>query len=501
MGVTPRESRNGPTAVAHIIAAATLAVLCSGCAFIEGIFNPDAMWAINESTPMSVVMRRAELAENVADHVDRMIGAAPLNKKVRGQLRVEKDAAKTRLEEIGAEPVYGGQPLRVVPAEVWLDHLSQSCAEDSDASTLIELLGDDVAEEYAEVAAQGVKLARAKAQISQLEDELDDAKGKSKAKKEKKIAKLEKKVEKLEASYPDKVDKLVEHVQKAAAKLEGKQKKRAGFVVLNLLEAVEDAQNANSAAMIRYPMAVPSLHEDLQKVVPRLVADVIEEQTGHRPRLNGFSPKIGLKDGDVELSLNGIPADKLGDIELDELLVEVTERAERYVGDVLTLVVDASTTEERLSLQHEILSAYREGLGVSLDSEPRAVDISDLEVVASAAKKKKSDDEDEPKAVKRSATGITVAQCSVDGDDEPVVADKKKRKKKTKVAKKKRKKKKKKKTKVAKRKRKKKKKTKVANKKKRKRKKTKGPTQPAKHAPKAPKKDEVEWIDDPTAMN
>ena len=56
-----------------------------------------------------------------------------------------------------------------------------------------------------------------------------------------------------------------------------------GPVLVNLRQAVDDASIADGAAAVRYPLALTSLPDSVLEVVPVIVADIVEEQTGKRP--------------------------------------------------------------------------------------------------------------------------------------------------------------------------------------------------------------------------
>jgi hypothetical protein len=409
----------------------------SGCGMLKAITNPSSAWAFNEPSPMSVVVRRSEVATGIADQVDRIIGQAPADEAMRNALALSHADAQKLLEASGKEAAYGGQPLRVVPAEAWLQALGHACGKNEEYSTLVGLLGDDVAAAYADVAAQGKKLSGLKGRIAALEEKADaeGVKPADKTKYERDIAKLEKEVEKLEAAFDPKVEKLHKAVQKGARAASDEAKSTMRPVVAQLREAVEDAKNANSAAMMRYPLALPTLQDDLPTTVKRFVADVIEEQTGHRPSMDGIAPSVALEGGKVKLTINGIPHDKVGDIDPGAIVTETTDRTQRYVGRVFTLPADVAETEDRLTFQAELLEAWQAGLG----RQEGGIDITDLEVMAAAqptgsgpqaaGAAAPADD----KRIKRSLGGVRLAPCR-GGGLAPVLAKRKSTPKKDKKA-------------------------------------------------------------------
>ncbi len=362
----------------------------AGCGFFKGITNPGAAWAMNEPAPMSIVVRRAELASGVADQVDRLMGETPIDEAAREALALTQPEAQALLEAAAAEPIYaaapGAPPFRVVPAEAWLPALAAACGADGEADSLIGLLGDEVAAAYEAVSSQGREIAALKGQIAAAEERAD-ADGVSDADKKKiaaEIAELEEKIDALDEAYGPKVAALVKSVEKAAAAAGAEDKQRMAPIVLNLLEAVGDARDANAAAMVRYPMAMPGITDDVTAAAARFTADVIEERTGHRPDTKGLSPQVELKGFDVDLTLNGVPADALKRVSMTDLVAEVSARTSAYAGHALSLLASASETEDRLAFQAELLEAWRKGLAVQ-PGIAGSVDISDLEVVAKPA--------------------------------------------------------------------------------------------------------------------
>src|SRR5262249_51015088 len=145
---------------------------------------------------------------------------------------------------------------------------------------------------------------------------------------------------------------------KAPSRIPAGLRDRLRVLVVNLAIAVKDARNANSAALLGYPLALRGLTEDVQKAAPRFVADVIEDQTGVRPDMSGFHPDVHLDGMDVKLTLNGVPADKLGSLSMSDLVAETTSRLKGYAKLVLTLAAYASETEDTLSYQAKLLDAF-----------------------------------------------------------------------------------------------------------------------------------------------
>jgi hypothetical protein len=398
-----------------------LAIGASGCGVMKSMTNPSAAWALSESTPMSVIVRRAEVARGVADQVDRLMSATPVDEATAKALSLENAEAQKLLQATAGEPIYAASPapIRVVPAEAWLSMLGRACGEQGEDKTLVSMLGEEVGGKYGKLAAQAKEIATHKALIKELEQKKheDGTSDADKAGIDKKIAELEQKIEAVEKEHDPAVEALVGAVRAAAQKASADDRARMSPIVVNLREAVDDARAANGAAVVRYPLALPSLKDDIQIAAKRFAADYIEEKTGHRPDMNGLAPSVALEGTDVKLTINNVPADKLGEIAVDELVEETVARTQRYAGRALTLIGYVDETEERLGLQAKILEAWAEGLGATVASAKGAVHISDVEVAAKpGAAAAKTESAGDGKG-KRSLTGLRAPSCGAADSD------------------------------------------------------------------------------------
>jgi hypothetical protein len=109
----------------------TLLATSTGCGAIAAAANPKVAWAISDPAPMSVVVRRADVAEKTAQQVDRVMTDTPANDDSPWLANVapQKEDATKSLAEIRQHALYApggpGQGARVVPAEVWAKSLAQ----------------------------------------------------------------------------------------------------------------------------------------------------------------------------------------------------------------------------------------------------------------------------------------------------------------------------------------------------------------------------------------
>src|SRR5687767_14365 len=118
----------------------TLAVMVAmlgggtGCSLIAGAANPKAAFAIQEPATMSVVVRRAEVAQATAREVDRLLGQTGVDEDSAWleELAVDPKDGKSLLESAGSDPMYAEtQQIKVVPAEAWVQVLGKICSSET----------------------------------------------------------------------------------------------------------------------------------------------------------------------------------------------------------------------------------------------------------------------------------------------------------------------------------------------------------------------------------
>ena len=109
----------------------TLLATSTGCGAIAAAANPKVAWAISDPAPMSVVVRRADVAEKTAQQVDRVMTDTPANDDSPWLAKVApatEDSTKT-LADLRQHQLYAaggpGAGARIVPAEVWAQSLAQ----------------------------------------------------------------------------------------------------------------------------------------------------------------------------------------------------------------------------------------------------------------------------------------------------------------------------------------------------------------------------------------
>jgi hypothetical protein len=393
----------------------------AGCGMVTAVTNPSAAFAIQEPANLGVVVRRAEVARATSEQVDRLLGNTALGDDSAwlAKVALKPDEATALMKAASNENVYVGTQTRVVQAEAWAHGLANLCGDGSAHPNLVAASGPATAKLYSAIVAERKAIGKLKmaAGVEEAAADADGVAADKKAAHEAKAEQLEAEADKLQTANEAKVDQLVEALKKPSAAT-GPLKDKLKAVVTALVSAVGDARNANSAAMLGYPLAMSGITGELQKAAPRFVADVIEDKTGTRPDTSTLKPDVKLEGTDVKLTLNGLTKEQLGSLNLGDVVSETTSRLSGYVKLVLSLTVYASETQDLLSLQEKLLEAYLDGLG----GPGTPVDLSSVQVQAAAAAAK-AEAKPEGAKGKRWPGGLLIASaCTPAKDDDTVVA-------------------------------------------------------------------------------
>lgn len=396
---------------------AALLVSASGCAFVSAATNPKVIWAVNDPAPMTLVVRRADAAEHVASEVDRLLATTPTSDRSKwlDATALTTADAEARVTALRAHPLHKESPgARLLAAEVWAPALASvgtdagkrttdaapaartakaddkrggKRAEKPDAkgkfatdgarvgttsltsavasgSSLLASLDPELGAGCAEILALRKDAAAAKARASVLEAERD-AKGTTAARKleiKAEITALEKSADALEKKVAPKQRELVGRAKASAAKLPEASRAHVGPALVNLRQAVDDASLAAGAAAVRYPLAVPTLLDSTKAMVPVIVADIVERETGKRPVLEGFQPGVTLEGGKVQITLNGLTAKDLGRLSVDKITVEAVDKTQAWVTHAIGLLGSISATKDTLSFEADLLDALLSGM-------------------------------------------------------------------------------------------------------------------------------------------
>lgn len=373
---------------ARIALAAALLSAGSGCSVFAAITNPKAAFALQEPAPMSVILRRADAARATATNVDRLMASTGVDVESKwiAKLSLKKADVEVTLKEIGRDPDYVVPPkakVRVIQAEAWAKLLGELCPRETKFPSMFHAVSPEIAAAYGDIAGQAKTIAKLKAD-KEAEEKAIDEKGVSdgdKAAHEKKKAEIEEQIAKTEAAYRPKVEMFTSKLKGDVGKAPPEVKKQLARAMVGFKRAIEDAKLANSVALLRYPLAMPGMPQELKTQAKRIVADVIEDRTGHRPTLEKFDPDIKL-DGGVKLTLNGLPPEALPGLKPDVILEDVTKRAKDYATKVLTLTAYVAETQELLELESSVIKSTMEGLEVADESKVEGIgeDLAELKV-------------------------------------------------------------------------------------------------------------------------
>jgi hypothetical protein len=311
-------------------------------------------------------VRRADAAEKTATEVDRLLTATPANADSDWMAKTgpAKDEASKQVKDLKAQPMYMESKARVVPSEVWSRTLPTVQNADGKYPNILAAINRDLSDKYAKVMQKKKQLADVKAQIATEDAALDqkDLKDEDKQMHKDKIAKLNEQADKAEDAIDPVQKEFLESVKASSAKAPADVRDKFGIAIVNLRQAVEDAEIANGAAAVRYPMAAPSLLSSVKSMVPVFIADIVEEKTGKRPTTNGLKPDVKLDGTKVNITLNGISdSDLSGKLTIGDLTTETLKRTQRWVGHALGLLGSVAANKEVLSFEEKTLDGVIDG--------------------------------------------------------------------------------------------------------------------------------------------
>ncbi len=334
----------------------------TGCGMLGSLANPKVAWAIQDPAPMSVVVRRADATQATVTEVDRLLTATPTGENSEWLTHVAPDPkeAAADMAALKMDPMYSKSHARVIPAEVWIRTLPSVLSNGGDKPNLLSAIDQSLGEGYAEIMSKKLEIAGLSQQI---EDEKAAAEANPADKKshEEAISKLEKTRSERENDVEPLQKKFLASIKPAAAKLAPAQQAKLMPAVLNLTQALDDADIANSAAVVRYPLALKSIGDSIKEVVPAIAADVVEEKVGNRPSLGNLKADIALNGSSVSITLGGINPGDIGGLDVGEITKEVIARSTKWVLHATTLLGTINSTKERLNFEHDVLGEIMAG--------------------------------------------------------------------------------------------------------------------------------------------
>jgi hypothetical protein len=398
--------------------------LATGCGALSAAANPKVAWAINDPAPMSVVVRRADVAAGTGKEVDRLMTETPVavDSSWLKQTAPAPEAAKKHVEAMRAHEIYQANQARVVEAEVWSKTLSgvgeaapppvakaeaapaskeppkaKGANNDSRATAVTkgaakaagaapakveakaskaEALGTDapkpdvskaasspsvLAAIDAGLGAEYAKIMAKKKELGAVRADIALAEAQMDEKGADKAA-LKAKVKELEAKV-DPAEKEINELTKAFAP---KAKEAAKKTAPELRAAL------GPMLVVRYPLAARSLPDSAKSMAMVYVADIIEEQTGKRPTLTGLTPGVKLDGGDVQITLNGLSASDLGKLSVGDVTKETAKRTGVWVKHALGLLGSISATKDVLTFEGDVIQALIDGFSAAGFAPPAA---------------------------------------------------------------------------------------------------------------------------------
>jgi hypothetical protein len=278
---------------------------------------------------------------------------------------ITQPQAQKILLEASKSGIYQNQPADIMAVEVWAKLLPELNANGGEHPSLLARIHPELDEHYAAVVEKRAafvtareEATRAQEKLDKEEDKLDHAaKNAAKAR----LEVLEAKADAANAAFEDAKDAFIPEAKAIAAKVGAPVRDETGPIIVRFREAVADADTANGAAMVRYPLAVTSLVGDAQKQAAVFLADIIEEKSGKRPTLDGVTPTVSLDGITPEIGINGLSSKHLGKLNVADVTQEAVKRTGEWVTKAASLMVWAPSTSAALSYQADVLDAILEG--------------------------------------------------------------------------------------------------------------------------------------------
>jgi len=364
--------RCAAAALASFAFAGLVLVTGTGCGALSTVSDPKVAWAVQDPAPMQVVVRRADVADTTVREVHRLLVRTPVGDHSDwfSKVALGPEEAAAEMREAGKDPMYAESHARVVTAEAWARTLPRVTSSERESPNLLAGIRPDVADAYATIMARKADIAAIGALVAGEQQAIDakDVSPDDRARHQSSRSKLEDSRREAEAEVAPLERAFLANAKVAATQLAPERRERLGPAVRSLLQALADADVANSAAAVRYAAAQGSLVSSLRGVVPVIVADIIEEKTGTRPDVTRLTSEIALSATEVSLTLAGLSPTDLGDLELDELTRETIARANKWVTHAATLLSSVASTRDAIAFQTEALGGILAGMRSSNDA-------------------------------------------------------------------------------------------------------------------------------------
>lgn len=329
----------------------------TGCGLLAAAANPGAFWAVNDPANLQIVVRRADAALVTTAEVNRLLTSTPAGKDTPWVASVSPDPkdAAADIKALQHDPEYATTKARVVAAEVWMRTLGNVGAASGEHPNLLAAIDQKLADSYLALGLKQAEIGALKAQI-ETEKQAAGADGVSPADKkthEDGVSSLQKRVDEAQDAVDPLKAKFLGQVKDACAKLSNDDKARYAPAVASLLAALDDADMANSAAALKYPLVIKGLPDALKKVVPNIAMDVVEEQTGTRPNMNNLKVNVSVSGGSPTITLDGLG--DVGSLQPADVVKETVRRSVAWFSHTLTLLATISSTKDKIGFERDTL--------------------------------------------------------------------------------------------------------------------------------------------------
>jgi len=329
----------------------------TGCGLLSAVTNPGAMWAISDPASLPIVVRRADTALITTAEVNRLLTATPAGKDTPwvGSVSPDPKEAAADIKALQNDPEYKETKARVVAAEVWIRTLANVGATTGEHPSLLAAIDDGLANSYTAIGLKQAEIASFKAQI-EVEKQAAGADGVSPGDKkthEDQAKALQKQADDADSALGPLRKTFLGQVKDACAKVPAEDKARYAPAVASLLLALDDADIANSAAALKYPLVIKGLPTALKKLVPNIAADIVEEQTGVRPNLANVKVNVNISGGTPSIELEGLG--DVGALNPAEVVKQTAVRSIAWFTHTLTLLATIASTKDRITFERETL--------------------------------------------------------------------------------------------------------------------------------------------------
>jgi hypothetical protein len=375
-----------------------LALQALGCGTLASITRDPTALTQNDKAPLPVVVQRADAASVTAMEVHRLLTTTPVGEREAWPEKIQLTAESISAFEVALaeHPYYEAKPFRIVPALVWASGLSGIARADSTAlsagdtpasvvpnvtpvalapaptfqPSLLAAISPNLGAGYETLQLNVKELATLKArmkseELAQDKEGISDTEAKQH---EVAAAALSKRIDTTEEAFDHATKAYVAACRVAASQVPATVRDRYLVAIVNLREAVREANRANAAAVMQYTQLLPGVVRNpigfkdvLIEVAKANVSDYVFERTGKRVKLSGFKPAVTFDNGKVAIVLNGLSLEDIGQVDLVELAGETVLRTERFAVKAATLLVTTSESGESLDFEADVLDGILDG--------------------------------------------------------------------------------------------------------------------------------------------